>query len=130
MLQGQLINEYSKRNKKGGITTMYVYELDKKLATADELADYELVQGVYYRETDEGNPIFQSLEDKGNVVILRKSKSYDESGALMDAYKPVSSEEYRIKKAIYKESLGSPVASSTTTAVAERGVKKVSDMTL
>jgi hypothetical protein len=130
MLVGTLINEYARKTKNGNIVTINVYEIDKKQATADELADFELTQGVHYKESDNGNPIYQSLNWVGDVARIVKSKSYDENNNLVDAYKVMGTEDFRFKKMVYTEQISSMGTKSTTEVVADKPVKKVADMKL
>jgi hypothetical protein len=130
MLVGTMINEYSRKSKKGNIVTMYVYEIDRTQATADELADYELTQGSYYKESDNGNPIFQSINWTGDVTRIVKSKSYDENGVLVDSYKTLGTEDFRFKKMVYTAQIDSFAPKATTEVVAQKPVQKVADMKL
>ena len=132
MLVGTMINEYSRKSKKdpNNTVTIHVYEIDRSQATADELADFELTQGSYYKESDNGNPIFQSIEWVGEVAKIVKSKSYNDKGELVDSYKLMGTEDFKFKKMVYTAQISAFAPKTTTSVVAQKPVQKVADMKL
>lgn len=121
-MKATLVNKYNRISKTTGkVVRTYVYEVVS--ATADELTEYEITQGVNYRVSeDSGNPLFFTSQFEGNQVELMKGKSKDRiTGILTDVYRPLSSEEFELKRDIMQKSLGStnPVASVVNKAKAE-----------
>jgi hypothetical protein len=117
-MKATLINKYNKLASTGNIVRMYVYKVIA--GTADEVADFQSTQGVNYREDEDGSPLYFTTNFEGNVVDLVKSKAKDrETGDLIDAWRPLSSEDFELKRSIITAS--SRVATPATAVT----VKKV-----
>lgn len=99
-MKGKLINKYGTISEKTGKPVrVYVYKVHSY--TADELADYQLVLGKSYRnEEGTGEPLFYTPVFEGNNIEIVKSKGYDETGKLVDAYKPLGSEDFELKRSM------------------------------
>lgn len=108
-MKAVLINQYTTVSKTtGNRVEMSVYEIVE--ATQQELEDYcdfETARG-YYKETDEGNPIFQTIGDLGNTIEVRLGKKKDANGNLVEAYRGIASEDWRLKKSIVREQISAP----------------------
>jgi hypothetical protein len=102
-MRANLINKYDKVTKLGTVARIYVYKV--VTATDTELIDFELSQGVNYKVDEEGSPLFFTTNFEGNFVDLVKGKTKDRtSGMLVDAYRPMSSEDFELKRSIYTRS--------------------------
>lgn len=66
-LKGTFKNTYNKTNKHGERITMYVYSVT---GTPEELQQFEITQGEFYRVDSDGNPVWHSPRGYGQVVSL------------------------------------------------------------
>ena len=111
-MRAKKINRYTTLTEAGNPVDMYVYEIYE--ATADELVDFELTQGQYYKVSDRGLPILQSASFEGNDVEVIKGKRKDrKTGVTYDAYKPLASEDTEFKRMAYNR-VAAPVAPKTS----------------
>jgi len=97
------VNSYNKISETTGkLVRVHVYKITQ--ATAAELADYQLVQGIRYKtDSEDGSPLFFTLGYAGNVIDLVKGKVKDRTtGTLVDAYRAISSEDFELKRSIYE----------------------------
>lgn len=102
-MKAKLINKYDKVTKVGTVARIYVYKV--VAATADELTDFQLSQGVNYKEDEDGSPLFFTTNFEGNHVDLVKGKTKDRtSGMLVDVYRAMSGEDFELKRSIYTRS--------------------------
>lgn len=100
-MKGKLVNKYNRISKStGNVVRTYVYEVTS--FTPDELAEYQLTQGINYRESEEsGNPLYFTSTFEGNYVDIVKAKSKDRTTGLMtDVYRPISSEDFELKRSM------------------------------
>jgi len=98
-MKATLINKYDRDGR-----TQYVYMVDASKCTADEIADYQLTKGEYYRHQD-GNPLHFTSSFEGNNVHLVKGKTYVKNGNLVDGFKAISSEDFELKRSEYRKTL-------------------------
>jgi hypothetical protein len=109
-MKARKINRYTTTTSSNQLMDMYVYEIYE--ATTEELVDFELTQGSYYKTSDRGLPILQSASFEGNDVEVVKGKRKDpKTGVLLDAYKPLASEDTEFKRIAYSRAAG-PVMST------------------
>ena len=126
-MKANLINKYYKRDKATGQFAVnslgqrikvYVYEIIS--ATAAELTDYELHQGVnFVRDEETGRPLFYTTNFEGNHVDIVKAKGKARTGELVTIYRALSSEDFELKRSNYERSNTQvmPVANVSATAV-------------
>ena len=104
-MRAKKINRYATTTANNTIIDMYVYEIYE--ATPEELVDFELTQGKYYKTSDKGLPILQSASFEGNDVEVVKAKRKDpKTGVLNDAYKAIASEDTEFKRIAYNRQAG------------------------
>ena len=102
-MKAQLINKYDKVTKVGTVARIYVYKVVN--ATDAELTDFQLSQGVNYKEDEDGSPLFFTTNFECNFVDLVKGKTKDRtSGMLVDTYRAMSGEDFELKRSIYTRS--------------------------
>ena len=112
-MRAQLINKYNKVSQAGNVVRMYVYKV--VAGTADEVADFQATQGDNYREDEDGSPLYFTTTFEGNVVDIVKGKTKDRlTGVLVDVYRPLSSEDFELKRSIMTPR---PVASTIATGI-------------
>jgi len=92
------INSYYKA---GTTTRVHVYKIVQ--ATSAEIADYQLTQGANYKfDTEDNAPLFFTTSFEGNNVDLVKGKAKDRTtGALIDVYRAICSEDFELKRGMY-----------------------------
>lgn len=114
-MKAQLVNKYNKVASTGNVVRIYVYKVTA--ATADELLDYEVTQGVNFRVDEDGSPLYFTSNFEGNVVDLVKSKTKDRlTGQLTDAYRPLSSEVFELQRSIITSAMRTPSISVASKA--------------
>jgi len=109
------VNAYTKVNKNGGLTKMHVYKLIS--GTPEQLADYAKCQGINYRvDNVDGKPLYHSPQFYGTHIELVKGKS-KVGDVLVDAYRPMSNEDFELKAQAYERQANAqsaPVAVTVT----------------
>jgi len=114
-MRAKKINRYATTTANNTIMDMYVYEIYE--ANAEELVDFELTQGKYYKTSDKGLPILQSSSFEGNDVEIVKGKRKDsKTGVLTDAYKAIASEDTEFKRIAYNRQAGPITATKLLTS--------------
>lgn len=102
------VNAYTKVNKNGGLTKMHVYKLIS--GTPEQLADYAKCQGVNYRvDNVDGRPLYHSPQFYGTHIELVKGKS-KVGDVLVDAYRPMSNEDFELKAQAYERQANAQIA--------------------
>jgi hypothetical protein len=115
-MRARKINRYTTTSSTNQLVDMYVYEIYE--ATAEELVDFELTQGKYYKTSDRGLPILQSASFEGNDVEVVKGKRKEpKTGILVDAYKPLASEDTEFKRIAYSRVAGPVMSTKSLTPV-------------
>jgi hypothetical protein len=119
MMKAELVNSYPKNG-----TEVFVYKVDVNNCTdaeLEEFVDVETARG-YYREDEDGTPLFFSPGTyKGDVVRLVRGKVRDsETESLVDGYRVMQLEDFRIKTSIIEKQMG-----VTPPQRAKRPVKKI-----
>ena len=98
-MKASLINKYNKLASTGNTVRMYVYKVIA--GTADEVEDFEAVQGINYRVDEDGSPLFFTSNFEGNHVDLVKSKSKDKlTNTYSDVYRAMSSEMFELQRSM------------------------------
>jgi len=98
-MKASLINKYNKVSEKGNLVRIYVYKITS--GTADEVEDFENVQGINYRVDEDGSPLFFTSNFEGNHVDLVKSKSKDKlTNTYSDVYRAMSSEIFELQRSM------------------------------
>lgn len=113
MIKATRINQYNKINKNGQLMKMYVYKITS--GTAEELADFQLLQGVNYRTDTDGAPIYHTSRFYGNHIDLIRGK-VKEGQMLVDAYRPMTSEDFELKSSLYERQTAPITASVPVSA--------------
>jgi hypothetical protein len=109
MIKAVRSNQYTKIAKNGLPIDMYVYTVVE--GTPEELADYAVTQGVNYREDNASRmPLYHSTRFYGDQITLVKGKSKVGS-VLVDAYRPMTNENFELKRVILTNEVKTPVAS-------------------
>ena len=107
-MKASLINKYNKVSSNGNLIRIYVYKITS--ATADEIVDFEDVQGLNYRVDEDGSPLYFTSNFEGNHVDLVKSKSKDKlTNTYSDVYRPMSSEMFELQRSMLTQSTSQPV---------------------
>ena len=119
-MKATLINKYNTVSKtSGNLVRVFVYKVVS--ATADELADFEITQGVNYRVDEDGLPLFFASNFEGNNVDLLKSKVRNRNtGMLEEAYRVLSTEEFELKRSVITASVSAPVVRVAPKAAASK----------
>ncbi len=119
-MKANLINKYNTVSKKTGqLVRVFVYKVVS--ATSDELADFEITQGVNYRIDEDGSPLFFTSNFEGNTVDLLKSKVRNrETGQLEEAYRVLSTEDFELKRSVITASVTAPVVRVAPKAAATK----------
>lgn len=119
-MKATLVNKYNTVSKTtGNLVRMYVYQINS--ATADEIAEFQLIQGINYREED-GVPLFFTTSFEGNYVDLVKGKRKDPAtGVLTEAFRAISSEDFELKRSI----LTAPARTATVPVINRATAGKV-----
>lgn len=119
-MKASLVNKYNTVSKTtGNLVRMYVYQINS--ATADEIAEFQLIQGINYREED-GIPLFFTTSFEGNYVDLVKGKRKDPAtGVLTEAFRAISSEDFELKRSI----LTAPARTATMPVVNKAAASKI-----
>jgi len=98
-MKASLINKYNKVSEKGNLVRIYVYKITS--GTADEVEDFENVQGINYRVDEDGSPLFFTSNFEGNRVDLVRSKSKDKlTNTYSDVYRAMSSEIFELQRSM------------------------------
>ncbi|MEI6887417.1 MAG: hypothetical protein WCK31_04255 [bacterium] len=98
-MKASLINKYNKVSQAGNLVRIYVYKITS--GTADEVEDFEDVQGINYRVDEDGSPLFFTSNFEGNHVDLVKSKSKDKlTNTYSDVYRAMSSEMFELQRSM------------------------------
>lgn len=66
-MKAKFLNAYRKTDNNGGYRNVFRYTV---VGTPTELESYQTAQGGYYKETDEGAPLFFTLTYAGTAVNL------------------------------------------------------------
>ena len=118
------VNKYNKISKTtGNLIRVYVYKITQ--ATAAELADYQLTQGINYKtDAEDGSPLFFTQAFEGNVIDLVKAKVKDRTtGTLVDAYRPMCSEDFELKRSTYANIARQSIAIPSVAAISTNSAK-------
>lgn len=66
-MKAKFLNTYRKADNNGGYRTIFRYTV---VGTPTELESYQAAQGAYYRETEEGAPLFFGTTYAGTTINL------------------------------------------------------------
>ena len=69
-MKAKFLNSYRKSDNNGGYRNIFRYTVS---GSQQEIAEYQEAQGVYYREHDNGQPLFFSNTFAGTTVNLVKT---------------------------------------------------------
>lgn len=71
-MKAKFSSNYKKADNNGGYRNVFVYTVN---GSQDEITRYQEAQGVNYRETESGQPLFFSNTFAGNTVNLIQTQS-------------------------------------------------------
>ena len=122
-MKAVLINQYGTTSKTtGNRVEMSVYEIIE--ATKEELeayVDFQNAEGNYRENEATGNALFFNAGDLGNNITIVFGKKKDANGDLIDGYRGLAGEDWRLKKSIVREEMSAPA----TRVIASRPKAKV-----